>query len=144
MTDVKWFNGETDDISDAYRIRRTVFMEEQNVSEADEFDRDGDRKSQHVVIYENGSPVATGRLLIGEDCVIGRVAVLKAHRGKHFGKLVMKEAIHKANEMGFEKQIIHAQLHAKGFYEGIGFISYGDVYAEAGIEHISMYHMGNA
>ena len=34
----KFFNGYVDDLSDCFAIRRSVFMEEQKISEAEEFD----------------------------------------------------------------------------------------------------------
>ena len=33
---------------------------------------------------------------------------------------------------------LHAQIHAKGFYEALGYTPFGDIFLEAGIEHISM------
>lgn len=34
--------------------------------------------------------------------------------------------------------ILHAQLTAKGFYDKLGFIPFGEEFEEAGIQHISM------
>jgi predicted GNAT family N-acyltransferase len=33
---------------------------------------------------------------------------------------------------------LHAQVHARAFYERAGFRSVGEVYLEAGIEHVGM------
>ena len=33
---------------------------------------------------------------------------------------------------------LHAQVHAAGFYDKAGYTPYGEVYLEAGIEHVSM------
>jgi predicted GNAT family N-acyltransferase len=33
---------------------------------------------------------------------------------------------------------LHAQTYARGFYERLGYVSFGDEYEEAGIAHISM------
>jgi predicted GNAT family N-acyltransferase len=45
--------------------------------------------------------------------------------------------------MGGERQIVHAQVRARGFYEKMGFIAEGDVYQDAGIPHITMVHEGD-
>jgi predicted GNAT family N-acyltransferase len=37
-----------------------------------------------------------------------------------------------------EKVYLNAQLHARAFYERLGFSPYGDVFLEANIEHIGM------
>ncbi|KAF5272945.1 hypothetical protein FQR65_LT17282 [Abscondita terminalis] len=57
---------------DAQLIRRKVFIEEQNISEAEEWD-DQDAVSLHFVMYEQNQPIATARLLQNDS--IGRVAV---------------------------------------------------------------------
>jgi predicted GNAT family N-acyltransferase len=46
--------------------------------------------------------------------------------------------------MGGERQVVHAQLPVRGFYEKLGFTAYGDVYEEAGIPHISMERFGDS
>lgn len=47
-------------------MRREVFCREQGYEEAEEFDAI-DREAQHVVVYENGQPTATGRLYRTEE-----------------------------------------------------------------------------
>jgi predicted GNAT family N-acyltransferase len=130
------------DLEDAFHVRREVFIKEQNVPEEEEFD-EIDLKSFHVILYESDRPVATGRLLkAGEACgeawFIGRISVLKAFRGKNAGKLLVDKLLEKAAEQGAGKIYIHAQTHAVRFYEKFGFVPYGDIFPESGIEHISM------
>jgi len=143
MLELKWFFGDKG-LDDAYAIRREVFVQEQNVSEADEYDGT-DGACTHLVLYEDGIPIATGRIMItGNDYVIGRVAVLKAHRGKQLGFGIMQTLIEACCVMGSERQILHAQTHARGFYEKLGFAAYGEEFEEAGIPHIAMEHFGSA
>ncbi|MCL2572094.1 MAG: GNAT family N-acetyltransferase [Defluviitaleaceae bacterium] len=98
----------------------------------------------HLVAYEDDKPVGTGRILIfGDDYIIGRVAVLKSHRGQHLGVGIMQTLIDACCQMGGERQILHAQTHARGFYEKLGFTAYGEEFEEAGIPHICMEHFGN-
>ncbi|MCL1843572.1 MAG: GNAT family N-acetyltransferase [Defluviitaleaceae bacterium] len=144
MLTVKWFMGEKDDLSDAYAIRREVFCGEQNCPEDEEFDGSDD-SCVHLVMYEDEKPVATGRVLIGDDYFkIGRVATLKTHRGIGLGKSIVQTLIGACVAMGGHRQIIHAQTVAQGFYEKLGFVAFGDEFDEAGIPHIAMEHFGGA
>ena len=142
MITTKWFEGEQG-IEDALYIRTVVFIEEQRVSVEEEMNGT-DENAVHLVVYENEVAVATGRIIIENDCfILGRIAVLKEHRGKKLGDLVVRMLIRKAYTMGGRKQYIHAQIYAKGFYEKLGFEAYGDEYMEVNIPHLSMVHTGD-
>lgn len=143
MEKLVWYNGK-DDLKDSHFIRKVVFMDEQNVSLEDEMDAAGDEKSHHLVLYVNNEPIGTGRILLDNNvCVIGRIAVLKEYRGKHYGKLVMNEIVKKTKELGIKKAELHAQTHALGFYKALGFVEYGEEYLDANIPHMSMYYENN-
>jgi predicted GNAT family N-acyltransferase len=136
-------------MKDAHQIRRSVFIEEQNVPDAIEMDG-LDEDAVHLVVYEDKKPVATGRMLINDghgggdnELTIGRVAVLKEKRGRGYGGLVMRMLIRKAFEKGFTMQYIHAQVSVRGFYETLGFQAYGGAYEEAGIPHLPMRRKGD-
>lgn len=137
LVEINWYKGK-DEFHLTYGIREEVFVKEQKVPvelEMDEYDE----IAYHVVVFENNMPVATGRLLEGDKYFkVGRVAVLRDHRGKGYGNLVMESMIKKAAELGAREVHLHAQLHAKKFYENLGFESFGDIFHEAEIEHISM------
>ena len=143
MLTMKWFFGDKDDLKDAHIIRREVFMEEQGVSEADELDGTDDA-CIHLVIYDEGEkPVATGRIMVTlDDFIIGRVATVKSHRGQGLGRGVMEALIESCVIMGGERQTLHSQTHARGFYEKLGFTAYGDEFDDAGIPHIAMERFG--
>jgi len=142
MLRTKWTTGAAD-LGDAHMIRRVVFMEEQGVSEAEEMDGT-DAGAIHLVVYDGYEPVATGRILIEDDkYILGRVAVLKEHRGEHLGDFVMRLLVRRAFELGGERQEIHAQLQAKGFYEKLGFVAYGEEFMEADIPHTMMERFGD-
>jgi predicted GNAT family N-acyltransferase len=144
MLTMKWFMGTKDDLSDAYAIRREVFMEEQNCPEDEEFDGT-DGSCVHLVIYEDDLPVCTGRIFICEEYFkIGRVATVMTHRGRGIATGLMQSLIGASVAMGGHRQIIHAQIVAKGFYEKLGFTAYGEEFEEAGIPHIAMEHFGGA
>jgi len=113
-------------------IRTSVFIEEQGVPEADEWD-DEDGSSLHIVVTKNGHAVATARLT--KKGKIGRMAVLKAHRQQGIGSMMLTELIQAAKQADLQSIKLWAQIHAQGFYKKQGFIAYGDVFLDAGIPH---------
>lgn len=135
--EIRWIKG-TDGLEDGYFVRRKVFIDEQRVPEKLEID-EYDKTSEHVVIYQDGKPLATGRLvnIDGED-LLGRIAVIKEYRGYGLGKVVVDSLTEKAEEKGLKEIHLHAQLTARGFYEKLGFEAYGPIFDDAGIDHISM------
>jgi len=142
MLTLQWFFGDREPLNDALAIRRTVFIEEQNVPEVDELDGT-DGACIHLVAYDGDTPVSTGRIMITrDDFIIGRVATIKSHRGRGIATGVMQALIDACVTMGGDRQILSAQVAARGFYEKLGFVAYGDEYDDAGIPHISMEHFG--
>lgn len=119
-----------------HAIRRTVFIEEQNVPEELEWD-EIDERCYHVVAFAaDGTPIGTGRFLL--DGHIGRMAVLKEWRGKGVGSAILKMLLVLAQKEGFESVRLHAQAHAVGFYAKHGFKATGKEFMEAGIPHRAM------
>ncbi|WP_207653584.1 GNAT family N-acetyltransferase [Clostridium peptidivorans] len=138
MFTVIWKAG-SDDLKDAYEIRKKVFIEEQSVPK--EIERDKlDIRSAHVLIYNDELPVATGRIVFKEhsNCSLGRIAVLKEYRGKNIGKMLVENLVEKSFELGADEIHIHAQKHAERFYEMLNFTPYGELFYEGGIPHVSM------
>lgn len=133
--EVKFYKGGSED---AFYVRRKVFIEEQEISENAEFDG-SDEGTTQAVVYCEGTPVATGRLIQeGSEMRIGRVAVLKDFRKRGAGRKVITALEKKAVEMGIKEIYIHAQTQAEGFYTALGYTPYGEVFLEEGISHISM------
>lgn len=117
-------------------IRTEVFIQEQNISENDEWDvQDG--ISLHFIVYDQNQPIATARLL--ENNSIGRVAVLKPYRGKGVGQLLMQQIIQIAKDQNRLMLKLSAQVYAKQFYENLGFKLSGEEYLDCGIPHVDMY-----
>ena len=119
----------------ASRIRRVVFIDEQQVPQDEEWDG-LDTECLHFLATLNGEPVGTARLL--PDGHIGRVAVLSSARGTGIGYQLMEAAIKAAREAGHSHAALSAQLHALAFYERLGFVAHGDVFMDAGIPHREM------
>jgi len=117
-------------------IRRTVFVTEQKVPEALEWDG-LDPACVHVLAtVASGMPIGTGRLL--PDGHIGRMAVLKDWRGRGVGAALLLALVNAAREAGHARARLNAQVHALGFYARYGFVAEGPVFDEAGIPHRAM------
>lgn len=131
-----------ENLDDVFFIRKQVFQIEQGVEASIEVDGK-DEYAIHGMVYsdiDKKNPIGTGRILFdGEKCSIGRVAILKEYRGLKYGDFIVKLLLNKAFNSGIDKVYIHSQISAKGFYEQLGFISVGDIFLEAGIEHVEMY-----
>lgn len=130
---------ETRDIAICRRLRRTVFIEEQGVSEADELD-DKDDDAIHLLALSGGEAIGSARLLVlGEVGKIGRVCVLPQARGQGIGAGLIRDAVARlCAQPGVAKIKLGAQTHALGFYQSLGFTAFGPLYDDAGIEHQDM------
>jgi predicted GNAT family N-acyltransferase len=117
-------------------VRRTVFVDEQRVPpeiEIDEFDP----PSLHALaVDDDGAVLGTGRLL--PDGHIGRMAVLKASRGRGVGAALLQALVDAARSRGDREVVLSAQTHAIPFYERFGFAAEGGEYDDAGIPHRRM------
>ncbi|HLK58532.1 MAG TPA: GNAT family N-acetyltransferase [Chthonomonadaceae bacterium] len=132
----------TEEREAVFAIRMLVFVEEQAVPPEEELDI-YDLTAAHFLVREathtkdTGEIIATARLVdkgagLGK---IGRVAVLREHRGEGLGALLMRYVEEAARTQGFLQLILEAQLHAIPFYAKLGYVAEGDVYLDAGIEH---------
>lgn len=138
MLEKIWIKTE-EDKKRCFALRETVFVGEQGVPFELDFDGSDDN-AQLLLIVVDGKDAATGRCMLCEDgYTIGRVAVLKQYRGKGIGREVVNSLTdYIFDELGVKKCSIHSQLHAEGFYKSLGFKPVGEVFTEAGIEHIAM------
>ena len=132
----------TEDLRTCQALRRTVFIEEQNVPEADEVDG-RDAGAVHLLATVDGRAVGTARLLVsGDSGKIGRVCVLAEMRGKGIGALLIEAAVREfAANPAIGKVKLSAQINALPFYVRLGFVAEGDEYLDAGIVHRDMYRM---
>ncbi len=119
-------------------IREEVFVQEQGFQE--EYD-EVDGIATHFVLFEGAMSVATCRVFPGEEkgvYILGRLAVKKAYRGKGVGRLLLNEVVKHLKEQGERCVALHSQWHAKGFYEKVGFLPYGEKDEVEGCPHIWM------
>ncbi len=116
-------------------IRHAVFTLEQGIDAG--ADLDGrDAGAVHVLAEVDGDAVGTGRLLPNGH--IGRLAVLRAWRGRGIGGALLDALIEAARRRGLKRVYLGAQARASGFYEKHGFRVCGEPYVEVGITHMRM------
>ena len=129
------------DLEKAFSIRKTVFVHEQKVSEADEYD-DHEGESHHFLAISDDMPCATARWRFTEKGVkLERFAVLKDFRGKKIGNQILKtvlDDIARMPETSTHTRYLHAQLTAVSFYEKEGFKKVGEMFEECNIKHFKM------
>ncbi|MFC3031441.1 GNAT family N-acetyltransferase [Pseudoalteromonas fenneropenaei] len=120
-------------------IRRKVFINEQGVTEEEEFDSVDEKECTHLIALSAGKPIGTLRFYPIENQVqIGRVCVLIEFRGKGIGKILMHNALQLINIQYVKSVVLESQLEKIGFYEKFGFIPYGDLFIDARIPHRKM------
>ncbi|GMQ30367.1 GNAT family N-acetyltransferase [Algoriphagus confluentis] len=132
---------DTSVFEEAVKIRELVFVIEQKVSKADEYDQ-FEESSTHFLARLDGKPVGTARWRFTENGIkLERFAVLKEARGKGVGKAlveaVLKDISLDTNSNGKVKYL-HAQLDAIPLYSKFGFKKVGEMFEECRIQHFKM------
>lgn len=148
-------------LDEHHRVRREVFIDEQGVTEDEEWDgRDEEPATLRAVGLLDGAVVAAGRLLDLAPPVahadesepgpwvvhVGRVAVLAPHRGRGLGRALM-EGLHRLavlqwralSSEGDLLLVLDAQQYAQGFYESLGYArTTREPFLDARIPHVEM------
>jgi predicted GNAT family N-acyltransferase len=122
----------------ALALRRLVFVHEQRVPAADEFDA-YDLTATHLVALLDGDLVGTLRILfLDEHVKIGRVAVAPSARGRGIATRMMNHAMEHARSLGRTKFYLTAQIDKLALYEKLGFVAFGDEFQDGGMPHLAM------
>lgn len=120
----------------AIHIRKLVFMQEQGFEQ--EFDAIDD-VATHLVAYVGNIPVATCRIWMDrEGYHVGRIAVIREYRGRGLGKNLLEHTEAYVQSLGGSCLSLHAQCRAVDFYRNCGFVPYGEVDYDEGVEHVHM------
>jgi predicted GNAT family N-acyltransferase len=131
-----------------HAVRREVFIVEQQVPEDEEWDH-LDATSLHLLATgADGTALGTGRLIHGpqalaitgrpDTVLLGRLAVLKRARGTGLGVALVRAIEDAGRARGAVELELHAQTHALGFYERLGYVAEGPEYLDGGIPHRTM------
>lgn len=123
----------------AFALRREVFVIEQQIPEAEEFDAD-DLTATHLVAIAAGNVVGTLRIIWNTEHVkLGRVVVARSWRGKGISKQLLQHAMQLARERGESRFYLTAQHDKLGVYQGLGFAAFGEPFDDgSGILHLAM------
>lgn len=125
----------------AFHIRKEVFVAEQHVPLADEFDEFDTLQglAEHILVYYNEQPVGTGRVRwVDGFGKLERICILEPFRKFGLGKVIIGALEGIATEKGISRVKLHGQTHAEGFYEKLGYQTASSVFMEDGIPHVLM------
>ena len=129
------------ELTQAMAVRRAVFIVEQKIDEAEEYDGLDDT-SLHFIALSNEKVVGTARVRFPfpspEYAKIERMAVLKEFRRCGVGTGILACVEKELNGRRVSVAVLHAQITAAPFYESQGYRPIGVHFYEAGIEHYKM------
>ena len=122
----------------AIELRREVFVGEQGVSEADEFDG-REEECVHVLAIDAGRVVGCCRLLPdGERVKLGRMVVAADRRREGIAAAMLAEADRQAAALGATLITLSAQTYVVSLYEQAGYEVTSGTFDEVGIQHVRM------
>jgi len=133
----------SEQLAEAKRVRKTVFVQEQGVDEAlewDEYDISPET-CRHFVVEDDGKTIATGRWKEYEPGIakFQRIAVLSEYRGRSVGRLLMEGMEADARALGCKGVVLDAQVTAEPFYLRLGYATHSpETFLDAGIPHVRM------
>ena len=122
------------EILDNLTIRSQVFIIEQQIDWEIEFDG-LDKECVLFTAYNDDIPVGAARLYENK---VGRVAVLKEYRGEGYAICIMNLIEEYAKENNIKVLKLNAQTYVEEFYAKLGYVSEGEIFQEADIDHILM------
>jgi predicted GNAT family N-acyltransferase len=128
-----------DELREAFKVRKRIFVEEQGISE--NLENDGcDSKALHMVVQYGERTIGTARVLFPAPGVakIERMAILKTFRRKGIGSEIVSFLNERLKTNKIDRIVVHAQYPAVPFYKSCGFVGSGAPFNEAGIGHIKM------
>ncbi|MEQ9450917.1 MAG: GNAT family N-acetyltransferase [Pseudomonadales bacterium] len=117
-------------------IRTQVFVVEQEVDPAEEWDDQDPIAAHFLALNEAGQALGCARLVASGQ--IGRMAVLEEHRGRGLGERLLAAAVADARAQKMDRVFLHAQAYVEAFYRKAGFVVCGPEFEEVGIRHLPM------
>ncbi|MEM9015513.1 MAG: GNAT family N-acetyltransferase [Verrucomicrobiota bacterium] len=100
-----------------------------------------ERDDSHLLFFDG--PNLLGGLIVrptseNETWKIRQVAVAESTQGRGIGRILMNEAMRRAQEVGISRLLLHAREDVIGFYEVLGFKVEGEPFNEVSIPHRRM------
>ena len=129
----------TKELYEILKARAAIFIMEQQINYQDMDNIDYD--AYHCFYMDNDKVIAYLRAFAtNEDNTLQIGRVLTLVHGNGLGKRLMEESIaYLRTHTDAKKITMHAQKHAVGFYEKLGFQTIGDEFIEEEVVHITMY-----
>lgn len=132
---------EEEELQKVFDIRKEIFVKEQEVAEAEEFDEFDSLGTacEHILVYYEDKPVGTGRIREVEGAgKLERICILKPYRKYGLGKIVVQSLEEMVLQKGMNRVQLHGQAHAEGFYHKLGYKTASKEFLEDGIPHYLM------
>jgi predicted GNAT family N-acyltransferase len=138
-----------EDLDAAMAIRQAVFVEEQGIAPAEEYD-DRDAEAEHLLVIDDDgtTPIATCRVFVDDaragatgdgTARLGRLAVLPVARRRGLATLMIAACEERARAAGARRMVLDAQLDAMPLYERSGYTAEGEDFDDgSGIMHRTM------
>ena len=102
-----------------------------------------DAEARHFLAFGDGeeasAALGTARMrIVDGDAKAQRIAVLEHARGSGLGRALVESIESHARKEGLRAVRLNAQVQAAPFYQKLGYAAEGDVFVEAGIDHLAM------
>ncbi len=117
-------------------IRQAVFVSEQGMPEAAEWDGLDESCRHALALSLQGDAIGCGRML--PDGHIGHIAVLPRWRKQKVGTAIAEALLDYARAHDYAQVSVDVPSRYAPFYLGIGFVPRGEVAADTGPPHIRM------
>lgn len=130
-------------LNKVFGIREKVFVQEQKVPAADEYD-EHEENARHYLATYNNIPCGAARWRKTQNGIkLERFAVLPDFRNKAVGSHILQQVLQDVRQFYPDELIyLHAQLPAIPFYKRHGFVTEGEMFSECDINHYKMYLRG--
>lgn len=122
--------------SQVFALRDEVLRKPLGLSLKDE-DLSDDAKD--IILIAEEDTIVVGCVMLhpisNEIIKLRQMAVYNEHQGKGIGKQLVTIAEEVARNNGYTTIVLHARVHAVGFYEKMGYTITSTVFTEVGIPH---------
>ena len=119
-----------------WQLRESVFVVEQECPYPELDGRDLEPGTRHVWASSEGGPIGYLRILDdGDHARIGRVLVVRSHRGQGLSGDLMRTAL---DVIGGRPSVLDAQSPLAGWYATFGYEQTGPEFLDDGIPHVPM------